>query len=111
MCDQFGVTECEFEYVVCGCEFESKFLSIFCIYNMFVGIDLTVNVEKCFSSNGSKLLYFLLTFSVPIPAKKKKITLIVIFALLCGASKGFIKAFKAFMKPFEVSQRSVKIKI
>ena len=31
--------------------------------------------------------------------------------LLYGASKGFIKAFKAFIKPFEVPQRSVKIKI
>ena len=34
-----------------------------------------------------------------------------ISTLLCGASKGFMKAFKAFIKPFEASQRSVKIKI
>ena len=34
-----------------------------------------------------------------------------IFTLLCGASKGFIKAFKALIKPFEAPQRSVKIKI
>ena len=27
----------------------------------------------------------------------------------CGASKGFMKAFKPFIKPFEVPQRSVKI--
>ena len=33
------------------------------------------------------------------------------FTLLCGASKGFIKAFEAFIKPFETPQRSVKIKI
>ena len=32
------------------------------------------------------------------------------FALLCGASKGFMNAFKAFIKPFEAPQ-SVKIKI
>ena len=32
-------------------------------------------------------------------------------ALLCGPSKGFIKAFKAFIKLFEAPQRSVKIKI
>ena len=32
------------------------------------------------------------------------------FTLLCGAS-GFIKAFEAFIKPFEAPQRSVKIKI
>ena len=31
--------------------------------------------------------------------------------LFCGASKGFMKAVKAFMKPFEAPQRSVKIKI
>ena len=30
---------------------------------------------------------------------------------LCGASKGFIKALKAFIKPFEAPQRSVKTKI
>ena len=34
-----------------------------------------------------------------------------IFTLLCGASKGFMKAFKASIKPFEAVQRSVKIKI
>ena len=36
---------------------------------------------------------------------------IFIFVLLCGASKGFLKAFKAFIKAFEPPQRSVKIKI
>ena len=30
------------------------------------------------------------------------------FTLLCGVSKGFMKAFKAFIKPFEIPQRSVK---
>ena len=34
-----------------------------------------------------------------------------IFTLLCGASQGFMKALKAFIKPLEPSQRSVKIKI
>ena len=33
------------------------------------------------------------------------------FPLLGGASKGFMKAFKVFIKTFEVPQRSVKIKI
>ena len=33
------------------------------------------------------------------------------FALLCGASRDFMKALKAFRKPFEAPQRSVKIKI
>ena len=33
------------------------------------------------------------------------------FTLLYDASKGFMKAIKAFIKPFEASQKSVKIKI
>ena len=33
------------------------------------------------------------------------------FTLLCGASKGFMKAIKAFLKPSEAVQRRVKIKI
>ena len=51
------------------------------------------------------------TYPVPIPDKEKKLTSIFIFTLLCGASKGFIKVLNAFIKPFEVPQRSVKIKI
>ena len=31
--------------------------------------------------------------------------------LLCGASKGFMTAFKEFVKAFEAPPRSVKIKI
>ena len=34
-----------------------------------------------------------------------------ILALLFGASKGLMKVFKAVLKPFEVPERSVKIKI
>ena len=34
-----------------------------------------------------------------------------IFTLLCGASICFMKALKAFIKPFEAPQRSAKIKI
>ena len=52
-----------------------------------------------------------LTIPVPIPDEGKKLTQILIFTLLYGASKGFMKDFKVFMKPFAVSQRSVKIKI
>ena len=52
-----------------------------------------------------------LTLTVPIPDKKKKLTYIFIFTLLGGASKGFMKALKAFIKPFEAPQRSLKIKI
>ena len=54
---------------------------------------------------------FILTLPVPIPDKEKKLSQIFIFALLCGVSKGFMKALKAFAKPFEASQRSVKRKI
>ena len=47
----------------------------------------------------------------PILDGEKKLSLIFILTLLCGGSKGFMKAFKAFVKPLEASQRSVKIKI
>ena len=56
----------------------------------------------------------LLTLNGPIPGKGKKLSQIFIFTLLCGASKGFmkaLKALKAFIKPFEAPQRSEKIKI
>ena len=44
------------------------------------------------------------------PRFKEKIkNLIFMFVLLFG--KGFMKAIKALIKPFEVPQRSVKIKI
>ena len=41
---------------------------------------------------------------------KLKINYIFIFTLLCGATKGFMKAFKVFIKPFKATQRCVKIK-
>ena len=52
-----------------------------------------------------------LTLPVPIPDEEKKLTEIFIFILLCGTSEGSTKATKAFIKPFEAPQRSVKIKI
>ena len=33
---------------------------------------------------------------------------IFIFTLLCGASKGFMKAFEAFIKPFEAFEAFIK---
>ena len=51
------------------------------------------------------------TLPVPIPGKRKKLTQIFIFTLLCDASKGFMKALKAFIKSFETLERSAKIKI
>ena len=40
-----------------------------------------------------------------------KLSEIFIFILFCGASKGFMKAFRAFKNPFEATQRSIEIKI
>ena len=42
----------------------------------------------------------MLTLSVPIPDEEIKLTQIFIFTFLCGASKGFMKAFKALHKTF-----------
>ena len=53
----------------------------------------------------------MLNIPVPIPNEEKKISQIFVSTLLSGASKGFMKTFKAFIKPFKVAQRSVKIKI
>ena len=52
-----------------------------------------------------------LTLPATIQDKEKKLTYIFIFTFLCGASKGFMKALKTFIKPFEAPQRSVKIKL
>ena len=57
------------------------------------------------------LLSNCLTLPAPIPDEEKKLTKIFIFLLLCGVSKGFMMALKAFIKLFEVPQRSVKIRI
>ena len=61
---------------------------------------------KCYDCN-----FFMLTLNGLIPDKVKKLSEIFIFTLLCGASKGFMKALKAFIKPFEAPQRNMKIKI
>ena len=47
----------------------------------------------------------------PNPGRREKINLNFYFHTSLGASEGFMKAFKAFIKPFEAPQRSVKIKI
>ena len=49
--------------------------------------------------------------SHPNPGWREKINLDFFFTLLCGAWKGFMRALKAFIKPSEATQRSVKIKI
>ena len=53
----------------------------------------------------------ILTLPVPLLDEEKKLSQIFIFSLLCGVSKDFMKELKAFAKPFEAPQRSVKIKI
>ena len=75
-------------------------------FTPFVILLLEVNVFfklMSFPNNG------VLTLPVPIPDEEKKLKFF--FRILCGASEGFTKALKAFIKPFEASQRSVKIKI
>ena len=51
----------------------------------------------------------ILTLPAQIPDEERKLTEIFIFTLLCGTS-GFMKAFKAFIKPLEAPP-SVKMKI
>ena len=49
----------------------------------------------------------ILTLPIPIPETEKNLwSWIFIFTLPCSALKGFMKVFKAFMKPFEAPQRS-----
>ena len=52
------------------------------------------------------LRFLVLTVPVPIPDEEKKLTWIFIFVLLCGTSKDFMKALKAFLKSFQAPQRS-----
>ena len=59
----------------------------------------------------SKILFHKYLFPSQSRTKRKELSEIFIFTLLCGVSKGFKKALKAFIKPFDTSQRSVKIKI
>ena len=52
-----------------------------------------------------------LTFPTPISDEEKKLNRIFLFPLFWGASKGFMKALQAFIKPFVARQRSAKRKI
>ena len=51
-----------------------------------------------------------LTLPVTIPDEEKKLTQLFNHTSF-EVSKGFIKALKAFIKPFEAPQRTAKIKI
>ena len=46
--------------------------------------------------------------SAPDPGREKKINLNFYFHTLYGASRGFIKALKAFIKPLEALQGNVR---
>ena len=61
-----------------------------------------ISTVKAFEdiSNWSKFKN-ILTLPVPIPAEEKKLSEIFIFTLLCGASKGFMKAFWGTTKKCE----------
>ena len=74
---------------------------------------LELSVIRKFGDTGMSALhsFSFLTLPVPIPDEGKKLTETFIFALLCGVSKDFMKALKAFIKPFEAPQRSVQIKM
>ena len=55
-----------------------------------------------------RVVFKVLTLCDPIPDEEKKLSKIFIFTLLCGASKGFMKALKAFIKPFETPHTTKK---
>ena len=73
-------------------------------------ISRKAEVTKLFVRHGNIMFN---TF-VPVLDEKKILTTRErekIFTLLWGAAKGFMKALKAFIKPFEVPEKSVKRKI
>ena len=63
------------------------------------------------SDHFGKLCIIELTLPDAIPDGERKLTELFIFSLLCVVSKGFMKAFKAFIKPFDATQRSLKINL
>ena len=66
---------------------------------------------KTKSWNMISMYHYFVIARILIPDEERKLTKIFFFTLLCDASKGFMKALKAFIKPFEAPQRSVKKKI
>ena len=65
---------------------------------------LDVNLLKIIFTDPTWTIKLLLTLPVPIPDEGRKLTYIFVYTLLCGTSKGFMKALKA-------PQRSEKINI
>ena len=77
-----------------------------------------IETRGCISYEPVSSMFRVFLPSLTLPAQcisenfiKIKLTYIYIFTLLYGVSKCFTKAFQAFMKPFEVPQGSLKIKI
>ena len=60
------------------------------------------------SSTLTATSFRLLTLPLLILDEKRKLTYIFIFTLLYGASRGFIKALKAFIKLLEALQGNVR---
>ena len=55
------------------------------------------------------MLFLTLSAEPRISESYTEIYNLIFFFAFCDASKGFMKVFKAFIKPSEVPQRSVKI--
>ena len=74
----------------------------------------SVSVKVWFATSKVELvIWYEKSLALPAPCilesfSKMKIKLNFYFALLCGALKGFMKAF---IKPFEAPQRNAKIRI
>ena len=62
-------------------------------------------IKRCFFQSTLPVLY------ISESCIEMNINLIFVFTLFYGASKGFMKTFNAFVKPFVAPQRSVEIKI
>ena len=90
-----------------------------CIILIYLLVDIRIitTLENFVSSvykNNCITLPSAFNLRAPLISKsciKIKISLIFIFTIFCGSSKGFMKDSKAFIKPFEAPQRSVNIKI
>ena len=52
----------------------------------------------------------MLTLSAPVPDEEKKLTETVIFTLLCGASKGLMKAFKGIFTLISEMRGAARVK-
>ena len=68
-------------------------------------VPVSLNFEQILSFI---VIILMLNSSRPDPVQSEKINLDFYFQFLCGPSKGFMKALKAFTKCLDAPQRSVK---